>query len=523
MRTFTSSSVLIFITISSLVYTSTSDSGDVDNWPSFDPWETGSDDCQSCLDDIPDMLLSMPPPPPIPSFMQGLLNESLIASLLNVDASIEGCNLCSILAPDVPFTMDGTLGGFRNVGVGDGPFMPVLPKPSDKNMVDEAPPPPSSSSPPSTDSMISVIAASVLGLSFGFLLIVLVYCRKTSRSLPPGMQMDSLCPIFSNGFFGGHSKSSHHGGSGVQASPSESEFISPVVNEKSPQSSIIVDHHMMSGGVKKVTVTQHGPTSVIQSKYWRRGTDFTTDVGGSNSSSSHQALHHQNDNYTDGSTCTSSPVYAELDAAVGGTSISPYAVGLNTYSELPIPRGGQMMSAGPSDSSYDNAAYLTSQAAADHYNRARSLRRGMNIVGSSGQLASAAAPLLSSSGQQSFLTTGRQGSGKKAVSGRGQVNFLHQLAARNSIQRMSQEMESLGIIDTTALPGTSGQARYTSRRTLSSHQQLLMDQLNSSPQAASMTTFKSASPYGTYIDRRDSRSSSSGDKRPLPPVPGVRL
>lgn len=136
--------------------------------------------------------------------------------------------------------------------------------------------------------------------------------------------MTDSCPILPEGFFGSHKTAP------PPCSPSDT-CISPVVNEKSPQS-IITD-----APSKKTS---------IPSKYWRRESKDMRQIamnGGTMDPNTDIDEHYTA--CTDGS-CTSSPVYAELDA--GGVnhsntptpllitgpsqSISPYAV--HTYSEV---------------------------------------------------------------------------------------------------------------------------------------------------------------------------------------------
>lgn len=421
---------------------------------SFDDSE--SDDCVDAFcDAIPDAILTMPPPP-IPFFMQNLLNESF---------SQDDCNFCRLLSDgDVVSMIDG-------------------PQQSDKN--------------PASDGMTSVLIASILGLFFGIFLLGLIWCRK-GRHFPA---KDS-CPMFSDGLFSGHRKSAP-----PPPSPTES-VISPVVNEKSPQS-IIMDHGT-------------GKKSVIHTKYWRRGSDFTIDA----TSSVLRPHRPQSDHYgADGGSCTSSPVYAELDGLpigaqgpgsshilLAGSSISPYAVGMNTYSELPenSMRMTNMVSSSSAallpDSSYDNAAYLPNMHP-DQY-ASRSLRRGR--TGFSGQ------PLLhAASSHQQFnaqvigspsgpSVTHLTASSRKKNRHQ-QQNLAHQLA-RNSVQRM-QEIEQIDDL-------SNERSRFTGRRAVASNTQTFGDAAIHSP---SMTTFKSASPYASYSDR------NRESKRPLPPVPGIRL
>lgn len=414
-------------------------------------------------------IVTLPPPPPIPHFMKSILNDSL-------DSDGE-CNLCGLFGVTERTTTH-------------------LPRPSDK----------SSSSASASDGVTSVIVACVMGLCFGGMLLALIWCRKWRHS-----PSKSSCPFFSDGLFSGQRKSPP-----APPSPTES-VISPVVNEKSPQS-IIMDHG--TGGKK----------SVIQTKYWRRGSDFTIDA---HSSVLHPHRPHSDHYGADGgagSSCTSSPVYAELDgvpiAAHGsnllmscpvGSSISPYAVGMNTYSELPDNSMRMVNIASSSsaallpDSSYDNAAYLPNLNPNDQF-ASRSLRRLRS--GLSGQ------PLLhSSSGSHhqfnaqivappvTHLTSGTR---KKC---RQQHQTLAQQLARTSVQRM-QEIDQIDDLSS----DRTGRA-FTGRRPgVPSSSQTFVDGGMHSP---SMTTFKSASPYASYSDRTTSRDRDS--KRPLPPVPGIRL
>lgn len=290
-------------------------------------------------------------------------------------------------------------------------------------------------------------------------------------------------------------------------SPSDS-CISPVVNEKSPQSII------MDAPSKKTS---------IPSKYWRRGSDFTSDNGAVGHPMMDCPGQGMDDHYTtctDGGSCTSSPVYAELDGMVThiphgqlvGThhgpvlmasqlatqSISPYSVGLHTYSE--VAEAVRMAAMGSSstllpDSSYDNAAYLPTASVADHYHT-RSLRRGHRAA-TLAQLGSAT-PLLSThqmgqgNAQSVYLTGGRP-------SKKPRPPFGHHLN-RGSTQRMHEELDL-------TLDQSHAQPRYASRRTHGLYSDL---PIHHSP---SLSTFKSSSPY-SYRDN---------PKRPLPPVPGVRL
>ena len=451
---------------------------------------------EDCVDDLCSLasILTMPPPP-IPLFMLSMFNESLDPS--------EGCNFCRFFPSDSQEDVNGS--GF------------LLPRPSDK----------SSSSPSASDGMTSVLVACVLGLSFGFLLLGMIWCKKW-RHFP----VKDTCPVFSDGLFSGHRKAPP-----PPPSPTES-VMSPVVNEKSPQS-IIMDHGTT------------GKKSVIQTKYWRRGSDFTIDA-----SSSVLRPHRHADHYGgDTGSCTSSPVYAELDGlpvhgAYGGmgsnlltcpaaSSISPYAVGMNTYSELPDTNSMRMTNMASSsatallpDSSYDNAAYLPNVNVADQQQQqqqqqsygVRSLRRPTRIAGGmSGQ------PLLHASGShhqftaQVVSTSSPSSSSSSAAtavhahlasaSRKKHRNPHHTLAhqlARNSVQRTQEMIDQIDEL-------SSGErSRFPVRRGPASSQSFMDAGGMPSP---SMTTFKSASPYASYVDRSQERDS----KRPLPPVPGIRL
>lgn len=442
---------------------------DMDNW-----YEDIAEvqDCEQSFCSI----VTLPPPPPIPQFMRSMLNDSL--------TSDGDCNLC------------------RLFGVAEGPRY-QLPRPSDK-----------SSSSPASDGMTSVVVACVMGLCFGGLLLALIWCKKWRHTSSKSSCFS--CTFFSpGGVFGGQRK-----GAPPPPSPTQS-VISPVVNEKSPQS-IIMDHGT------------NGKKSVIQTKYWRRGSDFTIDASSSVLHPHRSHSDHYGGDGATGSSCTSSPVYAELDGVpVGahgpgssllitcpGSSISPYAVGMNTYSELPD-NSMRMVNIGSSaallpDSSYDNAAYLPNLNPNQEQFGSRSLRRPR--TGLSGQ------PLLHSSGSHhqfnaqvvtsapvTHLTVGTR---KKS---RQQQHTLAQQLARSSVQRM-QEIDQIDDLsgDRTS---AGAAARFTGRR--SSAQSASQTFVDAGMHSPSMTTFKSASPYASYSDRTN--RSDRDSKRPLPPVPGIRL
>lgn len=181
----------------------------------------------------------------------------------------------------------------------------------------------------------------------------------------------------------------HHKSSG---SSSHSDTRIPVVNEKSPQS-IIMDAPLASLG-KKSTISTTG-------KYWKRvpnnGNIFSMeDRRGLRSPYSGSSTGLSEHPYSDAASCTSSPVYAELDPSVAGSmtptligppgtgagsviqSYSPYAFA-NTYSEVPENVRQQMNGSIMTDSStYDsNAAYLSAAGQYHHPQQfpTRSLRR----------------------------------------------------------------------------------------------------------------------------------------------------
>lgn len=265
---------------------------------------------------------------------------------------------------------------------------------------------------------------------------------------------------------------------------SPTECISPVVNEKSPQS-IITD-----SPTKKTS---------IPSKYWKRGSNIIlNNPDGRRSVEPNIDL----DPYNDTASCTSSPVYAELDAAgvnvnhvnaltnqasilIGGPSISPYAV-CNTYSEVAdAVRMAQLGSASAllPDASYDNAAYLPTSNS-DHYN-SRSLRRAHRAA-TLAQLGSTT-PLLSShyhltNGSPQLYLTGYRPHKKPRP--------LHSQIPRNNLIRMQEELQQTRF-DRQTVIGTGRRAHgiYTD--------------------SPAMSTFRV--PF------------KENNRRPLPPVPGVRL
>lgn len=389
------------------------------------------------------------PPPPLPPSLRHIIWGN--QSLADEESSDGTCNFCHLFQDKIE----------------DSEF--VSPKSPEK----------------SNDSMVSVLVASVLGLIFGSLLLVLIWCKKW-RIFPA---KDS-CPIFSDGFLRGHKS--------VPSPPSTGDpCISPVVTEKFPQS-IITD-----APSKKTS---------IPSKYWTRGRELGVNMNGTRVRDPSSSL---DDPYNEGGSCTSSPVYAELDGTAPGSrlsldpsavcgpiliagpsqSVSHYSIGQNPYSDVPEALRMGIMGSNAAliaDTSYDNAAYLPS-ALAGHYTR--SLRRGQGIT--LAHLGSAA-PLLPTHGyhgvpqpSMSYLTGGRAAKKPRPP--------MAQQIARNAMQRMQQDLINESV-------ERSLNPRYTSRRI----QALYSDPpLNSPP----LSTFKSASPLG-YREN---------PKRPLPPVPGVRL
>lgn len=233
----------------------------------------------------------------------------------------------------------------------------------------------------------------------------------------------------------------------------------------------------------------------ISSKYWRRGP-----TNGLNSGDERTDVSTEMDPYSDATSCTSSPVYAELDPTgvthalaptpiiLNGPSINPYAV-CNTYTE--VADAVRMAALGSSsallpDASYDNAAYLTSINNPNLYH-SRSLRRA-HRAGTLGQLGAlgSATPLLQShyitngSPQLNYLTGGRPQ--KKA----------RPLHAQISSRRLHDDMQSNRL------------DRHAMRRHHEPYGELPIH-------SPALSTFAAPTAF------RDN------PKRPLPPVPGVRL
>lgn len=284
------------------------------------------------------------------------------------------------------------------------------------------------------------------------------------------------CPVFAESFLGGHKSAP------APCSPSDS-CISPVVNEKSPQS-VITDEPS-----KKTSI----PT-----KYWRRGINTLGPEG-------RQVDELDPYRACSEASCTSSPVYAELDAAgvtithamanqnpsvmLGSSSISHYGYG-NTYSE--VADAVRMAALGSSsallpDSSYDNAAYLPT-AQNDHYSR--SLRRHRSLAHQLGSTT----PLLSShyvvngSPQLNYLTGTRPHKKPRPIHAQG-------LPPRANLIRMQEELQSTHLDHQLGYGHARRQIGHGIYSDIPSH----------------LTTFRSQ------------YASKDNPKRPLPPVPGVRL
>lgn len=392
-----------------------------------------NDSCGECvmfdmIEGPPDGIESMPPPP-LPPFLQMAFAEN--------QSFGENCNYCHLFHD--PSSFDSEL---------------MLPKPEVKT----------------SDSWLSVLVATILGSTlFGALFLVFLFKCKKWKIFP----VSDSCPILPESFLGGHKSAPPPG------SPTDS-CISPVVNEKSPQS-VITD--MPS---KKTSISskywKRGPNNMMNSPEEHQGTDVGTDI----------------DPYSDAASCTSSPVYAELDAAgvthalstptqiiLSGQSISPYAV-CNTYSE--VADAVRMAALGSSsallpDASYDNAAYLPTSVNSDLYH-SRSLRRAHRAA-TLGQLGSTT-PLLSShyhlngSPQLNYLTGSRPQKKPRP---------LH--AQQVPRMRMHEELQS---------------TRFD--RNIRRNHGIYSDLPIHSP---ILSTFRVPHAF------RDN------PKRPLPPVPGVRL
>lgn len=385
----------------------------------------------------------LPPPPPLPPYLKQLLTENQ-----SLDSKSDDCNFCHI---------------FSN--------------PQDSELVI------SRSDESQSDSWFSFLVPSILGFTlFGVVIVyVLMRCRRW-KLFPPSTCGGDSCPIFPENILGEHKANP------TPCSPADA-CVSPVVNEKSPQS-----------------IITSCPTKVIPGTYWRRpGSTLTrNNLGSSLMNPRATELDGSSGAPVDAESCTSSPVYAELDAAgvdishsqipasllIGPPSqlLSPYVV--HTYSE--VADAMRMAALGSStallpDASYDNVAYLPSSNSDCHY-QGRSLRRQQRAAQIS-QLGSTT-PLLSNQHHQgipsslTYLSSGRMH--KKP-----RPHYVHTTSRANSRNSLTPEI---------------GQAR-----SISSHRSdgLYTDLPVHSP---SLTTFRV--PYA--LNFRE-------PKRPLPPVPGVRL
>ncbi|UXI16579.1 Laminin subunit alpha-1 [Sarcoptes scabiei] len=353
------------------------------------------------LESPPDDILYIPPPPIPPalsSWVSSLANESIRDFIIGEDP-IEGvrCNFCKLFADSKLYQHDSELSY-----------------------------PSSTSSSKDNKNPTSLIYVAIFSLVFIMFCAVCLLIKHKKWC----MLIRYSCPIWSspNGIAHHHKSAS----SSSSTSPSDA-CLSPVVNEKSSQS-IIMDAPLASFG-KKSTISTTG-------KYWKRVPNnvpgnilFMEDrkglrsIGGSSTGNSDHP-------YSDGASCTSSPVYAELDPTGAchsppiipppiGTPFVPYAYS-NTYTEVPE----RMRIAKPmsstillSDSStYDNAAYLPASSqqpffsgtfgGVNNYNT-RSLRRlaaqrsaAINAALTNNQIST---PLLSNQQypNQSLFTAGR--------------------------------------------------------------------------------------------------------------------
>ncbi|XP_015784624.1 uncharacterized protein LOC107362127 [Tetranychus urticae] len=299
----------------------------------------------------------LPPPPPLPPHLLQLLNEN--HSL--IDERTNDCNFCHIFSSP----MDSEL---------------VVPKPEFKP----------------NDSWFSLLLGSIIGSTILCIILLFILFKFRKRKLFPSSVcgFDS-CPIFPESMMRGIKTSP------PPCAPSDN-YISPVVNEKSPQS----------------VITNCPTNTSISSKYWRRSDENRESRVGSRNS--READMEDYTNIPGEGSCTSSPVYAELDAA--GVNIShsqipsslllngpsPYVV--HTYSE--VADAMRMAALGSStallpDTSYDNVAYLPTSNS-DHY-QGRSLRRqrsGLGHLGTAAPLLSAHQQMIPGS-QMNFASSGR--------------------------------------------------------------------------------------------------------------------
>ncbi|XP_053214016.1 uncharacterized protein LOC128397325 [Panonychus citri] len=401
----------------------------------------------------------LPPPPPLPPYLIQALAENHSV----VDVRSDDCNFCHVFSNPT----DSEL---------------VVPKPEFKTH----------------DSWFSLLIGSVLGSTILciILLFILVKFRKW-KLFPSVCGLDS-CPIFPEGMMRGQKA--------VPNPCSQSEnCISPVVNEKSPQS----------------VITNCPTKTSIPSKYWRRSDD--NHCSRDSISDPRIAEIEEYTNIPEGGSCTSSPVYAELDAA--GVTInhsqipssllmngpSPYAV--HTYSE--VADAMRMAALGSStallpDASYDNVAYLPSSNS-DHY-QARSLRRqrsGLGHLGSATPLLPAHQQVVAGS-QLNYLTGGRPHKKSRPV----YSHHTSRINARNQPQQQQLSQQQLQQLQQLQLQQQQQQQiqqdiepRYMSSRR---PEAVYADFPLNSP---TLSTFRV--PYGTNF--------RENPKRPLPDVPGVRL
>ena len=267
--------------------------------------------------------------------------------------------------------------------------------------------------------------------------------------------------------------------------------ISPVVNKKSPQS----------------VITNCPNKNSIPSKYWKRSdeTSFRDSMTEPRLAEIDEYI-----NIPERGGCTSSPVYAELDAGVTinhsripssllMSGPSPYAV--HIYSEVAdamrMAALGSSTALLPDASSYDNVAYLPSSNS-DHY-QARSLRRqrsGVGHLGSATPLLPAHQQIIAGS-QTNYLTGGRPHKKSRPAHSHhiSRINASNhhqqQMSPQQQQQQIQQEIES----------------RYmSSRRSEAIYADFPLS-------SSSLSTFQV--PYGTNF--------RENHKRPLPDVPGVRL
>ncbi|XP_015783073.1 uncharacterized protein LOC107360866 [Tetranychus urticae] len=399
----------------------------------------------------------LPPPPPLPPHLLQILNEN--HSL--IDERTNDCNFCHIFSNPT----DSEL---------------VVPKPEFKT----------------NDSWLSLLLGSILGSTILCIILLFILFRFRKWKLFPSVCGLDSCPIFPESMNRGLKDAP------PPCAPSDN-CISPVVNEKSPQS----------------VITSCPTKTSIPSKYWRRSDENPESRDGR--VDSRGADMEEYTNIPDGGSCTSSPVYAELDAA--GVTInrsqmpsslllngpSPYAV--HTYSE--VADAMRMAALGSStallpDASYDNVAYLPSSNS-DHY-QGRSLRRqrsGLGHLGSAAPLLPAHQQMIVGS-QMNFATSGRPHKKPRPVyshhtsriNARNHQQQLQQQQLQQQQQQLQQQQQPQQIqseIDVRFMSARRPEAVYA-------------DFPLNSP---SLSTFRV--PYANNF--------RENPKRPLPAVPGVRL